>query len=323
MNRRPAALALVGLAAAVVAVVVARKGPRKPDPQQPPPPSVSRGIWVSKKPLPVPVSECGAVATSRGKIHALGGSAGAMTKNQEYDIATDTWTQRKELPRPRRHPGVAELQGKLYVAGGAEGSAAFDCYDPSSDAWEELPEVPAPASGGDLYAISGKLVRFAHETDTGPTKVQTYDPATRKWETLESRTRFPMIGACTALGQGGLVHFKRDFGVGWYPLPPRPEALINFSPVDVMPLDAAAALLGDRVYCVGGLEPSSAGPSVPTTRTRSTEAKPPFTMFEDHAPLATPRRSLALVASGGKLYALGGIADAFGHVTDALEEFTP
>jgi hypothetical protein len=275
--------------------------------------------------MPVPVSECGAVATSRKKIHVLGGSGGpgAETRNQEYDIATDTWRARKDLPRPRRHPGVAELEGKLYVAGGADGAAAFDGYDPASDAWEELPPVPAPVAGGDLYAIAGKLVRFAHETDTGPTTVQTYDPAARKWESLGTRTRFPMIGACTAPGQGGLVHFKRDFGIGWYPLPPRPDALINFSPVDVMPQDAAAALLGERVYVVGGCDATGTGSPVPVTRTRSTESQPPFTKFEDHAPLATPRRSLALVASGGKLYALGGIADASGHATDAVEEFTP
>ena len=85
-----------------------------------------------------------------GKIYVIGGNSQKMQDgkavnvndagvNQVYDPATDTWRTLAPMPMGSNHPGVAALDGKIYVAGGFMGPGHMRptdrvyAYDPATD----------------------------------------------------------------------------------------------------------------------------------------------------------------------------------------------
>ena len=106
-----------------------------------------------------------AAAPGNGKIYLFGGF---VTGNSvyEYDPIADSWSRKAPMPTPRHGLAAAVLDGKIYVAGGSNGSApsdALEVYDPAKDSWTRLaPPMPTPrvflaaaALDGKIYAMGG------------------------------------------------------------------------------------------------------------------------------------------------------------------------
>lgn len=73
-----------------------------------------------------------------------------------YDPATNQWTTRTPLGRPRPGAASAALEGKLYVMGGRRFDPAREAwdtlditivYDPATDAWTRRASLPSPRTG--------------------------------------------------------------------------------------------------------------------------------------------------------------------------------
>lgn len=79
------------------------------------------------------------------------------------------------------------IDGKLYVAGGADDSgytSTTEVHDPATNAWTTLASMPTAVQGpgsavscGKLYAVGG------HASGTIVSTVQVYDPTTNAWST--------------------------------------------------------------------------------------------------------------------------------------------
>jgi Kelch motif len=77
------------------------------------------------------------------------------------------WEQVSSMPQRRSYIAAAELDGRIYTAGGMVGDtgrplATVTRYDPARDAWETLPQLPVPtraaagaAADGIFYVIGG------------------------------------------------------------------------------------------------------------------------------------------------------------------------
>jgi kelch-like protein 18 len=70
-----------------------------------------------------------------GKIYALGGHNGLsiFESVEEYDTATDTWSESVPMLSKRCRLGVSTLNGKIYACGGYDGSSflkSVECFDP-------------------------------------------------------------------------------------------------------------------------------------------------------------------------------------------------
>jgi len=133
------------------------------------------------------------------RIYALGGniaSDGALTRNEEYDPATDKWRLRAPLPSGASHMTAAVLNGKIYAIGGFTGrdhKGSLDRvleYDPVSDAWRGLAPLSTPrgsvsaaALDGKIHAVSGRVTNATDDWHfngvVGTHEV--YDPATNRW----------------------------------------------------------------------------------------------------------------------------------------------
>jgi N-acetylneuraminic acid mutarotase len=107
-----------------------------------------------------------------------------------YDPTTDQWATLPNPPRPH-HSGMAGvIGGKLYVAGGEDGTQShgqLDVYDPAANRWTTKASMPRErfdavgvALGGKLYVIGG----FVSDPDGTTWPVRTtavYDPTTDTW----------------------------------------------------------------------------------------------------------------------------------------------
>jgi hypothetical protein len=106
----------------------------------------------------------------------------------QYDIASDTWTRKKDFPGTGRVEATAfALNGKGYLGFGYSTQAESDFweYDPTTDSWTQKASIPG---GGKLGAFSfpyedkGYVLMGApdHQKD-----FWAYSPATDQWTRLD------------------------------------------------------------------------------------------------------------------------------------------
>jgi len=184
--------------------------------------------WAEKQPMPRALHHV-AFAALGDKIYGFGGfalpSAGPPSWMPvgdcwEYDPAADRWRALAPMPTVRGAAAAVELDGKLYVIGGASlptdqkmllpGSpqmvvGTVEVYDPVHDQWERRSNMPTPrnhhavgAIGRKIYAIGGRIgsvfIPFSNPLDL----VESYDPATDRWGPVLERMPTPRSGCAWA-----------------------------------------------------------------------------------------------------------------------------
>ena len=148
--------------------------------------------WTELAPSPGTAVDHPGAACLDGKVSLIGGliRAGVAVKEvYAYDIATNTWAQKADLPQPRGAAGVAVYAGKIYVVGGLGYPDKNDLfvYDPATDTWATKAPMPTARDhlifkevGGKVYAIGGRTA-VTIQSMTNANEV--YDPATDSWRT--------------------------------------------------------------------------------------------------------------------------------------------
>jgi N-acetylneuraminic acid mutarotase len=268
----------------------------------------------------------------------------------EYDIATDKWTKKKQMPLPAHHLAVTEYNGKIYVFGGGAQlepggpnwvptNNAWE-YDPANDSWKALAPMPtargaavAAVVNGKIYVIGGASVHPGQKivglSATVPHRAlgtnEMYDPATNKWET---RSPMPTSRNHAAIG---VVNGKI------YVLGGRLGAVfVNASPTDVveeydpaidswsfakakMPMPRSGTAYGSyggKIYVAGGeyLDNQIVGTY------RSLEAfDPAANEWTELPPLAIPRHGLIGGVTGNRFYVVSGHLQSGNIYGDALD----
>ncbi len=243
--------------------------------------------WVPRAPLPVPRTEL-AVAAVGGKIYAMGGSSGStLARVDEYDPATDAWTRKADMRLARRNFPAAVIGGKIYVGPG------MSWTDPNA-----------------VTYVAGTEV---------------YDPATDTWM---DRAGCPFAPAVNAVrgnlffgggGSNGRFHVVvvTPGGSATYGYDPGMDAWSAEASSPVSFSQVAGATLGTTLYLFAS----------PTEAILGSLASydPTGDFWVSLAGLPSYSRS-AFVASGGKLYSLGGITGkgiSSYQATDAVHEYDP
>jgi len=163
-----------------------------------PPAAAQSGTWTAKAPMPAPRNEVVAAAVG-GKIYVLGGSVAGnwqLTRNEEYDPATDRWRVRAPMPSGASHMAAAVLDGRILAIGGFVGQdhkGAVDHvfeYDPAADTWRTLPPLSTPRGSvsaatidGKVHAVGGRVTTLDgdwHSAGVVATH-EVYDPAANAW----------------------------------------------------------------------------------------------------------------------------------------------
>ncbi len=113
-------------------------------------------VWTIRTPMPNP--RAAGAAVLNGLLYTVGGDS--LGTVEAYDPATDNWTPKAALPGNGNsiyNPGVAVMEGKLYVAGGFNHGTTVHIYDPTAIQWSQGP--PMLIARGDLAvaALPDKL----------------------------------------------------------------------------------------------------------------------------------------------------------------------
>jgi uncharacterized repeat protein (TIGR01451 family) len=123
-------------------------------------------------------------------LYQIGGQPTSNTTpptNQvhRYDIAADTWLTMAPLNTAVYGIDPVAIGGKIYVAGGYNGSAdttGLQIYDIASNTWSAGAAMPGPATFYQAEAINGKLYVFGGRSGAlALNTVAIYDPATNTW----------------------------------------------------------------------------------------------------------------------------------------------
>ena len=100
------------------------------------------------------------------KIYVIGGCPygynSAYNSVYEYNLVTDTWTKKYDMPTARYLASATVVDGKIYVFGGTAnammmGLSALEVYDPSSDTWAVKGPMPLPRAGQASSAVNGNI----------------------------------------------------------------------------------------------------------------------------------------------------------------------
>jgi N-acetylneuraminic acid mutarotase len=135
--------------------------------------------------MPTPRAGFG-VAVLNGKIYAMGGfdrsQTHFLTVNEEYDPATNTWTEKAPMLTPRVSFATAVFEGKIYSFGGQildqNGNRVVinvtEVYDAATDTWTTKAPPSQPAEDFGAAVVEGKIFVIGTETDI-------YDPLSDTW----------------------------------------------------------------------------------------------------------------------------------------------
>ena len=218
--------------------------------------------WSVRKPIPAIVFGAVAAAPGNGRIYLFGGFVTGNTV-LEYNPADDSWTAKTPMPALRHGLAAVALDGKVYVMGGSDGSAAsnaLEIYDPARDSWSHKTPMPtarvflaAAAVNGRIYAIGGSP-DCCGESQTDA--VEVYDPATDHWDAVASLPRALQVSAAAALG--GRIYVLGGFIPGsgvqdsTFEYDPAANAWAARQPMPVKRDQAPAVVLGTRIHVLGG-----------------------------------------------------------------------
>ena len=243
------------------------------------------------------------------------------------------WRSLPSLPTSRHEVGVAELNGRVYVAGGLmnrAASTAFEAFDTKTGEWLTLATLPTPlhhlgaaAVGGRIYSIGG----YVGSTFSPVSSLLEYDPETDQWTARASLPR--ARGALAAAAIGDKIYAVGGNGPGgvsgqltvydplldlWTELPPLPTPREHL----------AAAALGGKLFVIGGRVQGSG--NLATLEVFDSEAGE----WETRTPMPTARSGLAAASYGGLLLVFGGEIpgvfeqnEVYDPATDSWFELTP
>jgi N-acetylneuraminic acid mutarotase len=271
-----------------------------------------------------------AVTQLDGRIYVIGGFGPGADQRvvQVYDIAADAWTLAAPLPVGLNHAGAVAVGRKIFVIGGflENGAASAECfaYDPSSNRWNRVASLLSPR-GSPAVAVMDGLVHAVGGNDRGSiTAHDVYDPGKDAWT---SRAPLPVGRDHLALiadpaeaklyafgGRIGTYAHNTDYAEAY---DPATDTWAERSPMPTARSGIAAALLGGRIYVIGGENPRGVFTQV--------EAYDPASdRWSQAAPLPQGRHGTGAVAIGATLYLpAGGAINGGSQPTDTMWVFSP
>ncbi len=322
----------VGVVAAVVAVIAAC------DVGEAPLPPIVRGEggqWEVLASLTSPRQEHAVVAFD-GDVVVIGGFDDDTTvaSVDAYDIDDDAWRALPSLPLPLHHPNAAvvdSVDGPRIVVGGFLLGADFRAdartliFDGAS--WQEGTPLPsADARGASATcALDGDTYVFGGHQRGSSTAANRYRVVDDAWDALPPLPRALDHVLCVAHDGALWIVSGRQNG-----LRNHTGTLLRFDPVTqryderapmrVSRAGAAAAVVGDALYVVGGEGSIDDDSGVFADAERYIFADD---RWESVVDMRTPRHGMGAAVVDGALYVPGGApVQGFGAV-DVSERFVP
>ena len=186
--------------------------------------AVTSNTWLTRRDMPLDlVYQATAVvpnAAGQSILYVIGGAKTGtpygnpvpMGEVRAYNVATDRWAYKRDMPAVRYDMNAGVIGGKIYVPGGFTNrrrpTASLYVLHPASDTWSRKRDMPVPGGAGVTGVIGGKLYVVAFNAlfnyPGGVANFFRYDPAKDSWTKLPSPTDYSRIDP----GGGGVINNK-------------------------------------------------------------------------------------------------------------------
>jgi N-acetylneuraminic acid mutarotase len=218
-----------------------------------------------------------------------------------------TWQTRAPSGLARQEVAYVQLDGKMYLAGGA---TAHQRYDPQTNSWSNLAPLPANidhiqgvATGGRIYYIGGLQSWPSPHVNT----VYVYDPATNTFSQGAPMPAARARGAGGVAVHGGKIYYAGGLHNGtavkwldvydpaantWTQLPDMPTARDHFH----------AEVVDGKLYAIGGRNVAIEA----TTKANEVYDVAANQWSTGLAPLPTARGGFAASKVGDEIVVIGG-----------------
>jgi N-acetylneuraminic acid mutarotase len=165
--------------------------------------------WTQKADMPT--SRITSTCVVDGKIYAIGGEKTHkrrigpgwghdlidLSTVEMYDPATDTWTQKSDMPTPRS-ASTCVVDGKIYAIGGTAANRkqwrldTVEVYDPATDTWAKAKKMNHVRSGAAISVVDGRIYVMGGTGwpqipfHPGPflSSMEVYNPKTNQWREI-------------------------------------------------------------------------------------------------------------------------------------------
>lgn len=227
---------------------------------------------------------------------------------EKYDTFTGEWSEVAPISIGRILPGVALLDGKVYVVGGELESciiANCECYDPRDNVWTSIACMEEPRCEFGLCALDNSLYAFGGWVgeDIGGS-IEIYDPITNTW-TLEGELPEPRFSMGVVAFEGliyivgGCTHNSRHRQdvMSYNPVT---REWNNLAPMLTPRSQMGITVLDGYIYVVGGTNKNQ---EVLNSVERYSFEKNKWSMV---ASMNIGRSYPAVAAADSRLYVIGG-----------------
>lgn len=219
------------------------------------------------------------------------------------------WTEKADIPIGRYGMGVAEVDGKIYVAGGFDAPweilNTLEVYDPANNTWETMATPAQKIFSNAMASVNGKIyiIGGMDGNVTIPT-LDEYDPVTDKWSRKASMskgrswlTAVVVDGIIYAIG--GRETREKLYSEIVEAYDPATDKWTRKADLPVM-TTCAASVMDGKIYIMGlRTSKQTIDPSV-------FEYDPELDIWTQKSDMPTPRVGISVAKVGGHIYAIGG-----------------
>ena len=185
-----------------------------------------------------------------------------LVPHAETAEATENfWETMADMPTGRLGPGVAAVNGKIYVIGGmyVDFLNTNKEYDPVTDTWATKTSMPTPRGGFGIAVYQNKIYVIGGSGVTGANEV--YDPSTDTWTTKTSMpTAREFLCANVVNGKIYLIGGSKPFNPNdpsFVPnvnevYDPSTDSWTTKTPPPTQVSSYASAVVDNKIYVIGG-----------------------------------------------------------------------
>lgn len=168
--------------------------------------------WKELADIPTPRQHINYSAVAcRGKIYLIGGIEKRgerdfiiTDKNEMYDPATNTWTEKAPIPSKRQMPAAICFEDKIYVISGTDekwdDQTTVYVYDPGSDSWETRASMPEARNISGVAEVDGRIIVVTGlHGNYKKSKAFMYDPENDVWHSLSELPHYFMLAGVVSL----------------------------------------------------------------------------------------------------------------------------
>lgn len=260
--------------------------------------------------------------TGGAEPQTAGGTAGTGGAAAEEPSTTPVEEERASLPIPRGEHGVAALNGEVYVLCGFTPSvtSSMQVYSPDTDSWRDAADFPVVCHHPNVAVVDGVLYVLGFHAGSGQRMADgrafAYDPDADAWSERASQPLGTERGAsCVTTFEGKIYVFGGTNDIALAEASIYDPAQDSWEMLPLLPAfrhHCIAAVVNDKIYIVSGRDVV-----IEEVQAESFVFDPVTQIYEEVAPIRTPRGGAAGGELGGLIYVFGGE----GNVNDPMGIF--